>query len=326
MKRSVLTLSLVLVVMTSGCVGGLLGGDQAATDPAEQAPDSAEGVIHIDLAEFREDPETNQLLELFAAEDDEFDGPDDVESDIEDELDFDLDDVDELLVFIEDIESGESAGGDTVGAIAHGEFDTDEAIEAVEAEEGTLDEATYNDHTIYTFEDDSLRGGEGAIAALAEGQIAFGDRQSVEAAIDTAAGDRPALSGDRRDEYDRVTEAGLIGMVVDFPAEEVADENVGMGIDTSAFEAVEMMSVQYYTGDGTVGTEIRFHAESASDAQDIRDVVAGALVAFGDTGLPEADAEIEKISAEQAEDDETVVVITYESELDDIEALLDALP
>lgn len=326
MNRVPVTLTIVIVVLTAGCVGGFLDGEQAAAAPIEQTPDTAEGVIHIDLAEFRDDPETTQLLELFAAEDDEFEDPDDIESEIEDEFEFDLDEVNELVVFIEDIDSTEASGGDTVGIIAHGEFTNDEAIAAVEAEEGTLEEDTYNDYTLYTFEDESVRGGVGAVAALAEGQIVFGDRQSVESAIDTAAGDEPALSGERREAYDRVAEAGLIGMVIDFPADEIAGDNVGMGIDTSAFEAVELLTYHYYTGDGTIGSEVRLHAETPSDAEDVRDVIAGALVAFGDTGLAEIDAEIEKVNAELAEDDDTIVTITYESNLDDIEAALDALP
>ncbi|MDR5671671.1 Uncharacterized protein AArcCO_1872 [Halalkaliarchaeum sp. AArc-CO] len=294
--------------------------------PVEQIPDGSELVVHVDYGELSEDPETERLLEAFAEEDPSVEDPAEIEEEFEDELDIDPDDVDTVVAFVDDLEASEQPGEDQFALIAHGEFEGDSVIDAIEDEEGDLEETEHNGHTMFTFEDRSVRGDAAAIASLGEGQVVVGDRQSVEDAIDTSAGDHDALSGDLRDAYDRSTEDGLISVVVDFPGEEVPADDAAFGLDTSVLQSVETMSYEYYTTDGAAGSELRLYTDRAADAEDVNDVISGALVAFGDTGMAELDAEIEKISADQSSEDDTVVVVTYESDLDDIEALLETLP
>lgn len=294
--------------------------------PVEQIPDGSELVVHVEYGELSDDPETERLLEAFAEADPSVEDPDEFEDELEDELDIDPEDIDTVVVFVDDIEASDQPGENQFAMIAHGEFEADGVVDAIEEEEENLEETEYNGHTLFTFEDTSVRGDAVAVASLGDGQVVVGDRQSVKDTIDTAVGDHDALSGDVRDAYDRSTESGLVAVVVDFPGEEVPADDTAFDVDTSVLQSVETVSYEYYTTDGAVGSELRLYTDRTADAEDVNDVISGALVAFGDTGNAEVDAEIDNISADQSSDDETVVVVTYESDLDDVEAMLKALP
>lgn len=276
----------------------------------------------MDVAEMDDDPETEQLLDIYASQFVGLEDADEVNEEINEEFDLDPGDIDEVVLFVDDLEGSQQFGENAFGMIAHGAFDTDSVVEAIEEEEGELETVEYGEQTVFTFEDGSLRGDTGAVAALDDGQIVVGDRASVESAIDTAAGERDALDGELRDAYDDATDDGVIALVVEDPVDEFGDGQIGMGVDTSSLEPVNVLSYRYYTGDGTVGSEVRLYTDRSADAEDIRDVIAGALVALGDTGSQEIDDEVDKITAEH---DGSDVIVTYKSELSDVEALLEVL-
>lgn len=311
-----LIIGLILVVATAGCAGAL-GGDA----PIDQTPDTSELVVHVDMDSFQDDPETNRLSELLDENDPGAQSIDEVESELEEELDVDLDDIDTVLMFVEDVEASEQFGESNFGLITHGEFDTQGAIDTIQEEED-LTETSYKDQTVYTTEDSSMRGDTIAFAILDDGQLVFGDQQSVESAIDTSLGDEDALSGDLRAEYDQATDGGLVAVVAEVPEDIIPSQGGPGGIDISVFESVSIVSFEYYTPDGTVGLNARFLTDSSSDAEDIQSVLDAALVTFGDTGSPEADAEIDNIQTEQ---DGNVVVANYEGDLDDIEAVINSI-
>lgn len=313
-----LLVGLMLVVVTAGCMG-VLGGDA----PVDQTPDSSELVMHFDMDSLQDDPETERLSEILEEDDPGAQDVDEVESEIQEELNIDPDDVGTVLLFVEDIEASEQFGEDNFGLIVHGEFDNQEVVDAVREEEEDLTETSYKDQTIYTAEDSSVRGDTVAIGILDDGQIVFGDEQSVESAIDVAVGDADALSGDLRSEYDHATENGLVAIVSEVPEDLVPEQGGPDGVDISVFESVSVVSFEYYTPDGAVGLNTRFLTDSNSNAEDIQSVIDAALVTFGDTGFAEVDDEIDNIETEQ---DGNVVSINYEGDLDDIENVIDALP
>lgn len=309
-------IGLVLIITVAGCTGAT-GGDA----PVDQTPDSSELVMHFDIDGLVDDPETEQLSEIL--DDSSFAGPDtdEVESEIEDELEIDPGDVDTALLFVEDLEASEQFGEDNFGLIVHGEFDNGAAIDAVREEED-LTETSYKDQTIYTVEDSTVRGDTVAFGILDDGQLVVGDEESVESAIDVAVDDADALSGDLRSEYDQTTADGLVAIVSEVPDGLVPEQGGPSGIDLSVFESVSVVSVEYSTSDGAVDLNSRFLTDSSSDAEDIQSVIDAGLVTFGDTGFQEADDEIDKVQTEQ---DGSVVSATYEGDLSDIEAVVDAL-
>jgi len=316
MTNKRLLLGLVLLITTAGCMG-LAGGDA----PVDQTPDSSELVMHFDMDGLQDDPETNRLSEITSEQEESTTEADidEVESELQDELDIDPDSISTVLLFVEDIESSEQSGEQNFGIITHGSFEAETVVDAIQQQEDDLTETEYNGHTLYTTEDASLRGGTSAVGVLGDGQVIVGDQQSVESAIDTAEGDTDALSGELRSEYDRTTDEGLVGVAIEFPEETVPEQGGAAGVDPSVFESVNIMSAEYYTSDGAIGTNVRLLTESSSDAEDITSVIDGALVTFGNTGIPEIDAEIDNLETQQ---DGSTVTASYEGDLDDIEALL----
>lgn len=312
-----LLLGLVLIIATAGCMG-VIGGDA----PVDQTPDSSELVMHLDMDGLQDDPETERLSEILDDGDLGAQDIDDVESAIEEELDIDPDDVDTVLLFVEDLKASEQFGEDNFGLIVHGEFDNEAAIDVVREEEEDFTETSYKDQTVYTVEDSSVRGDTVALGILDNGQLVFGDEESVESAIDVAVGDADALSGDLRSEYDQATADGLVVIVSEVPDDLVPEQGGPSGVDVSVFESVSVVSFEYYTPDEKIGLNTRFLADSSSDAEDIQSVIDAGLVTFGDTGFEEVDDEIDKIQTEQ---DGNVVSVTHEGDLDDIEAIVDAL-
>ncbi|SFH68018.1 hypothetical protein SAMN04488066_11736 [Halorubrum aquaticum] len=315
--------ALLIVVVTAGCTGAVPGLGGAG--PIDQTPDSAEAVFHVDADGLEGDPATTTIIESLSEENPSMEGPEELGSDFEEEFNVAPGDVSEVVVFTEDVETAGGYGEQSVGLVVHGEFDSDEVVDGIRNQSTDLEEVEYNDHTLYTGPDQSLAGDTAAVAVLDDGQIVIGDRASVESVVDTTAGDADALSGDLRDEYDTATDGALVAGATEFPGEELAGQSVGAGIDTSVLESVTLASYGYRTDDQTVSTELRLHTESASDAQDLRDVIAGALVAAGDTGYEDLDAELDEIEAEQDSDDESIVVVGYEGDAEDVAGAMETL-
>lgn len=313
---------LLLVVATAGCTGVVPGlGDAGAID---QTPNSAEAVFHADADALEEDPATATIFESLSQEDPSVDEPEEVGSEFEDEFNIEPGDVSETIVFTEDVEAVSGYGEQSVGLIVHGEFDSNDVLDGIREQSTDLEEVEYKGHTLYTESDPSLAGDTIAVVVLDEsGQIAIGDQASVESVVDTVEGDSDALSGDLRDEYDSTTDGALAAGVTEFPGDRLAGQSVGAGIDTSILESVTLASYSYRTDGQTVSMDIRLHAESASDATDLRDVIAGAIVTVGETGEESLDAEIDEIEAEQASGDDSVVVVSYEGNADDVAGVME---
>lgn len=316
---------LLLVVVTAGCTGAVpgMGGDAG---PIDQTPNSAEAVSHVDSDALMSDSATTTIFESISEENPSVSGPEEIGSDFEDDFNVGPSDVSGIVVFTEDVETVSGYGEQSFGLIVHGEFDSNDVLDAIREQSTDLEETEYNGHTLYTVSDQSLAGNTFAIGVLAEdGQIVMGDRASVESVVDTAEGDADALSGDLRDEYDSSTDGALAGGATEFPGEQFAGQSVGAGIDTSVLESVTLASYGYRTDGQTVSMDVRLHAESASDAEDLRDVIAGAIVTFGDTGEEDLDAEIDEIDAEVSSDDDTIVVVSYEGNAEDVGGVMETL-
>ncbi|MFC5134712.1 MULTISPECIES: hypothetical protein [Haloferacaceae] len=324
MRHRRILVALLVVVVTAGCTGAVPGLGGAG--PIDQTPDSAEAVFHVDADGLEGDPATTTILESLSEEDPSMEDPEEVGSEFEDEFNVAPDEVSEAVVFTEDVEAAGGYGEQSVGLIVHGEFDPADVVDGIREQSTDLEEVEYNDRTLYTGSDQSLAGDTAAVAVLDEdGQIVVGDRASVESVVDTAAGDADALSGDLKDEYDTASDGALVSGATEFPGEELAGQSVGAGVDTSVLESVTLASYGYRTDDETVSTELRLHAETASDAQDLRDVIAGALVAAGDTGYEDLDAELDEIEAELDGDDESIVVVSYEGDAEDIASAMETV-
>jgi len=318
MVNKKLILGVLLVTVMAGCAGALGGGN----NPIDQVPEDAEMVVYIDSDELQDDTETTALSEfgqsagMWTQEE--------AAEEFEDETDIDPEGIDTMTVFASDLDSVESNQEPEGAAIAHGSFDTESVTEYIEDEGDELEEEEYNGKTIYIEENEY--GQDTAIGILDDGQVAVGTEDSIESVIDVNAGDENALGGDLRSEYNEIKSNALLGMAVEVPDvdETIEQANRGgpEGIDLTVFESVEMMSFQYATPDGNIDMTTRFQSDSESDAEDLSSVVDSATVLYGDTGIPEADEEIDKVEVSQ---EGNSVTVNYETQVDNIEDLQEAL-
>jgi copper chaperone CopZ len=314
---------LLLVVVTAGC-SGAVPGVGGGNNPIDQVPTDAEMVMYLDSDKIQEDQETEALSELGQSAGTPT--QEEALNQFEDEADIDPENIDTVAAFAYDLNSVEETPGESSFAvIAHGSFDTESVTDYIE-EEGSdeLEEDEYNGQTIYVEENEY--GQDTAIGILGEGQMVAGDVDSVEQVIDVSAGDEDALSGDLKSEYSDIKSNSLFGMAVEVPdvdeTIEQANRNGPEGIDLTVFESVEMMTFQYATPDGNIDMRAGFQSSSESDADDLSSVIDSATVLYGDTGVSEADAEIEKVDVSQ---DGSSVTVDYQTEVDNIEDLQDAL-
>ncbi|MDZ7687971.1 MAG: hypothetical protein U5J64_04465 [Halobacteriales archaeon] len=321
--------ALTAMVALSGCIGGNGGGDSADVDVVEFVPNEADGVFHIDMA-ILEDQTTADLANAFIEMDmeqqgEDYEGPesyDEIWEEFEQgsDTEFDPRDLHEAVVFgsvPEDPEMVEEDGY-TAGVLS-ADLTEDEMVGLVE-QNATVEADEYEGVPFYTVEPDT--GSASYMAVLQEGVFSFGTEQAVRDTVDVSQGDAETLSGDLREELDRVRD-GYINFAFSVPDSAMPSQG-GQGSQSpfSAFEKVTVVSGSYYTDGDTVGVSTNMRADSGDDAQDVSDAVDG-LAALGRMSFGEEVNDI--LEPLEVERDESTVLVTYETTVDqlveDIESL-----
>ena len=320
--------ALAAMVALSGCVGG--GGDSGEADAIEFVPnENVDGVFHVDMAILEDQTTqdlTNTLIEMQMESNPDYDGPesyDEVweEFNAEAESDFDPRDLNEVVVFTSVPENPETAQGDDIGAaVLSADLTEDEMVSLIE-ENATVESGEYNGVPFYTVEPEDEMGTTQYMAVLQEGVFSFGQEGPVQSTVDVAQGDADALSGELREELDRVRD-GYINFAVSIP-EEAFNNTIGGGPTTpggqgeqfGAFREITVVSGSYYTEGDTMGLSANMRTGGAEDAQDISDAIDG-LVALGGMSMGEnASAFLDPV---ETETDETTVIVTYETTVDEL--------
>jgi len=334
MKRKLHVLAvfaLVAMVALSGCING----EDAETDAIDFVPDEADGVFHLDMA-ILEDEVTedigDRLIELAQEEDPDYDGPesyDEIWDELMEEEDIDLDprELNEVVVFgstPEDSIEMQAEEDEYAAAVFTAGWTEDEIIEQIE-EEGTVEAGEYNGLPFYTIEPEEEVEEPGYMAVLNEETYSVGEEQAVRDTIDVAQGDADALSGELREELDRIRD-GYVNFVFEVPDADLPDDADGQ-FDVGAFEEISIVSGSYYTEDDTMGMAVNMRTGSEQDAEDIQEAIDG-IIAIGTlTFGEEVDDLLEPLEVER---EDTTVMVSYETTVDElierIEALEDAMP
>jgi len=325
-------LALAATVALSGCMGG--GGDSGDVDVIEFVPnENVDGVFHVDMG-ILEDQTTqdlvNALIEMGMEEDPNYDGPESYdeiweEFDEEAETDFDPGDLNEVIVFTAVPEDPQMAGNESLGAaVLSADLTEDEMVSLIE-QNATVEASEYNGVPFYTVETESEFGETETnyMAVVQEGVYSFGQEGPVQSTVDVAQGDADVLSGELREELDRVRD-GYVNFAVSIPEDTFDDMGGGQegGPDFSAFQDISVVSGSYYTEGDTMGMSANMRAGGAEDAQDISDAIDG-LVALGGMSLGEnASAVLDPV---ETETDESTVIVTYETTVDELTENIEAL-
>lgn len=325
--------ALSAMVVLSGCIGG--GGNSGDADVIEFVPnENVDGVFHVDMGILEDQTTqdlTNALIEMNMEEDPNYDGPESYdeaweEFDEEADVDFDPRDLNEIVVFTAVPEDPGTAQDEDIGAaVLSAELTEDDMVSLIE-QNATVESGEYNGVPFYTVESENEFGETETnyMAVLQEGVFSFGQEGPVRSTVDVAQGDADVLSGELREELDRVRD-GYINFAVSVPDDAFDDMGGGQGgsgPDFSAFEDISVVSGSYYTEGDTMGMAANMRSGSNDDAQDISDAIDG-IVALGDMSMGEnASAFLDPI---ETETDESTVIMTYETTVDELVENLEAL-
>lgn len=326
--------ALSAMVVLSGCIGG--GGDSGDVDVIEFVPnENVDGVFHVDMG-ILEDQTTqdlvNALIEMNMEEDPNYDGPESYdeaweEFDEESDVDFDPRDLNEIVVFtaVPENPSMQNQNESLGAAVLSADITEDEMVSLIE-QNATVEAGEYKGVPFYTVESENEFGETETnyMAVIQEGVFSFGQEGPVQSTVDVAQGDADVLSGELREELDRVRD-GYINFAVSVPDDAFDDMGGGQGgsgPDFSAFQDISVVSGSYYTEGDTMGMAANMRSGSNEDAQDISDAIDG-IVALGGMSMGEnASAFLDPI---EAETDESTVVVTYETTVDELVNNLEAL-
>ena len=327
-----LAVGLSALLVTAGCAGaiGELGtdGDGGSGPHVDSVPASAEYVAYVDAAGMASDESLRSIANaaLEASSEDE-DAPSDVDAAFtaaENDSGLDPTRVHAVTAFGATPENPMERGGSSAMVLSTS-YTEDELVSAMEAEGVERSEETYGDTTLYVDESDER--GEAVLAVLGDGTFALGDQSAVERVVDVRSGDADALEGDLKAAFE-ATGDGYVRFAMATPTQTPLSPDdqatAGPRMEASVLENVSHVSGSFATGDGNVTTTVNFVAASESDAQQLYDIVDGALSLYAGTGeqAGETQAALDAVSVEQ--DGETVTV-THTDTVERIESQVQAL-
>ncbi|MFB6119716.1 MAG: hypothetical protein ABEJ68_01205 [Halobacteriaceae archaeon] len=334
--RTALTVFVVAaLVFGAGCTGALTGGGGSggAAPATDSVPANVDAIAYVDVSGAMNDNTlrdvTNTYLSL-QAERSFGDPPSSVEeavSQIENNTELDVDGLDAVTMFARTGEGqlGQgAAASDYGGIIVQSSWSESELVSAIENSSGSdLQESTYAGSTIYqSGSDDSYLG------VLGDGSFVIGSEAAVRDALDVAAGNADAVSGDLVSAFED-TRDGYVRFAVTVKQGQVPTEQLGQtGAISNAniFNEVQVVSgAQYVSGD-QIGMELTMTVPDEDTALNLRDVLRGAA-SWGRNTLNQSDSgskfagliDRDSLSIEQSGSDVTVV---SENSAEEIKSLI----
>lgn len=311
-QHTKIAVGLIVLLALAGCIDGLIDG--GADDPVEHVPSDAEFVVHVDMA-VTQDEDTLTIVDALAEDDPSVNDSDEAIEEFEDEVGLDpaeLSDVTVYMTPIDDAEFGEPQ--EEVGIVLYADWDEDELIEAIEENEATdYEETEWDGVTVYEPEEEDFS--PMYVAVLDEGEYVIGDEGAVEGAIAVANGEDDGISDDMRDAFEDLDD-GYVTFVGAADDEHVPDETPVEDVDTTPFEDISVVAGSYGTDSGEVVLEVQMHADSENSATDVADVTDGGVSML--RGLTDDDDVKDQLQNVEVEQDGDRVIVTYESDVDDI--------
>lgn len=319
-------------VVVVGSVGAgvvlLTSGDSA---DLSKVPEDVDTIQYTDVDTLRKDKAITSVVDKLLALAQENGATEETPEDYEglkekfdEETGLELEKLHAITTFSKYNDEGEGIS-EYSGTIIDSNWKAEDLVSAIEEDSGiTLVEAEENGVTVYKPEADPEFGEGQWIAVLGGGQFALGTPDAVSDVIDVENGEMDAVSGELKTAF-KNTRGGYVKFAGRIPQEAIPAEHLGQGssLDTSAFNNVVLISGAYYTDGDKLGTELKMHASSEDHAKDILDVTEGSVqLARGAIDIDEVKDTLRNVEVSR---DGTVVKISYESSVENITAVLDAV-
>lgn len=338
-KHGQIALLLVVIALTSGCLGFLGAETEASTattdvDPIDSVPENVDAVAQAD-GDLLTDNATAQLMdemiELGMNRSDEMaDHPGELGNESEaveswDGLLASLDEKSELDISefhrataFASVDHDEEYGA----VIIESNWESDEIVESSD-ELADAETTTYNDVTVYVSEAD---GETTWTASFGNGTVAVGTETAVRDVIDTRHGEMDSFGGELRAAYEAAGD-GLLKAAVASPMETLdeqtaespgEDEGIEDELMGEMLPNPEVMVFVYDTDGDQLQFETQLTMESAEEAADFAGILelAGSIELVGEP----FDSILADLDIEQ---DENIVSIGYESTAAEIRELIE---
>ncbi|MHC3439028.1 hypothetical protein ACYJ1Y_13245 [Natrialbaceae archaeon A-gly3] len=295
---------------------GVLSSDG---DPVEHAPQQSDVLVHVDMAMY-EDDDVERLANTMADEDPGFDGLDEEFEEFEEETGLDPTEAHEFLVFAEipDQETRMDPDAEEFGGlIVYSDWNEDDVIESIEDEEDIDYELTEHagEDVLYEPTEEPDFGDALYVGVLDDGQFVLGSESGVTASLDVAYDGADPVDGDVREMYDDM-HGGHVTVAAGI-TDELEDDPT---IDDEIAQA-EVVGGAFDTDDGTVSLEGQVIAADENVAMDTADMIDGGLATVRQfTEDEDIENELREIEVEQ---DGTTVTVSYQGDIDDLEALME---
>ncbi len=323
-------LGVALAVGTAGCTDTLLGNGDDDTEPV-----ALEDIVPVEtelLAELNGDAleadEYDRLLEELAdIEGGSIDVGETLDG-LETETGIDTQSATRVLVF-DDESGGESEGessdepsfpdSTTVTVAVDGDWNTDDVIDSIETRQDTEYEATDFDGNLYvpTGESEST-----AVGVVGEGQFVLGDETAVRDPLEVRYGDADPVSGRLLEAHDEQDAQFTVVAQADgtLDPDELDTFDIPIPVSFDILEEVDVVSRAYDVVDDGMHLEAGLYTDSESDAEELEEVLRGAIAALRSTSEEELSGALEAVDLERVE---TAVRIRYQGDEDAVIDLIE---
>lgn len=328
--------AVVLLVGIAGCAG-VLDDDSAAGDGIDYVPEHANVLVEVNLqasgaSEVHEF--VDGMNDLFL---EEFGEPfwdedvDDILDEFESETGLDYTLAEYALIFGETVD--DPTADEEVGIIIQSGWDHADVADAVADEEPydlVLTEYA-GEEVLYAPDDPSDVRDPIYVGILPGNLVVIGDEGMVKASLDVAYDGAASVSGAIVDVHEQLSTAG-IAITLDIadlieedeiPDEPPDGEIVPPGFEPDLFQSIEVVGTALFPQDGAFHYEMVFDMSTEGDAQDLTDVIDGALSMYA--GLVDDDQIADEIRSVEIDHDGTSVTVVYDISVENLLDLVEGV-
>ena len=313
---------------TAGCLNSVPfvgGGGQL-----NAVPEDANGLMYADIDTIRADDGVRRVANAYydaMSEYEYYDGPDSWEEaldDFEDDIDLDPREAHSMIAFAGYGGEYGLVDNEYSALIVTADWSADDITDSIARNDDRLefDEDEHSGKTLYEPSEDYAS----YVGVLGNNRYVVGQEDAVEDAIDATTGDDDGLEQEVRSAYSNARGAPFrYASVVPDPGEyDSVPESYGRGdseIDLGVLEDVTSVAGSIYNNGDTYGMEATLAADDSNTAENLADIVDGALAVYQDQAYDETATEL--AGDVEVSQDGAAVTISFEKTLDELEDLID---
>ncbi|WP_246983481.1 twin-arginine translocation signal domain-containing protein [Halorientalis marina] len=312
---------------TAGCLDSvpLIGGGGSLS----AVPEDTNGVVYADIDAIREDEGVRTVTDAYLSarsESEWYDGPEDYEEaleEFEDESDLDPEGAHEIVAFAEYGGEYSLVDNEYTAVIVDADWDVDDVVDSIEEDNNyEFDEEEHSGQPFYEPDEDY----GSYIGVLGDDRMVIGQEDAVEDAIDADQGEDDGIEDELDGAYSNTRSAPVrYASIMPDPGEhDSVPESYGRGedeVDLGVLEDVTTVAGAVYAEGDTRGVEVTMTAEDTDTAENLTDIVEGAISYAEENTYDETAAAL--LGDLEVSQNGTDVTVSFERTIDELEDLID---